>query len=153
MTADLDLLPRAETLSEDGYRLEDQVGFLLRRANQRHTAIFAEGMPHGLTPTQFAALVKLGDEQGCSQNRLGRLTAMDVATIKGVVDRLRDRGLVVAVADPEDRRRTVLHLSGKGTGLLAEAKRAGAEITERTLDPLSPRERAQLLRLLEKIAG
>ena len=81
MTVDLDLLPGAETPGDDGYRLEDQVGFLLRRANQRHTAIFAEGMPYGLTPPPFAALVKLGDEQGCSQNRLGRLTAMDVATI------------------------------------------------------------------------
>jgi len=33
------------------------VGFLLRRANQRHTAIFADGMAEAdLTPTQFTAL-------------------------------------------------------------------------------------------------
>ena len=152
MTASLDLARRAAA-GVDDYRLEDQVGFLLRRANQRHTAIFAEDMPFGLTPTQFAALVKLGDENGCSQNRLGRLTAMDVATIKGVVDRLRDRGLVVARPDPEDRRRTLLHLSDDGRRIVVDAKHAGREITERTLEPLTARERTMLLRCLEKIAG
>lgn len=143
----------APEAADEGYCLEAQVGFLLRRAHQRHTAIFAEGMPHHLTPTQFAALVKLADEGGCSQNRLGRLTAMDVATIKGVVDRLRERRLVQAMPDPHDRRRTLLHLSEDGTRLLDDARRAGRRITERTLEPLSPRDRAALLRCLEKIAG
>ena len=42
------------------YRLEDQVGHLLRRANQRHAAIFFEGLDNRqLTPTQFAALIKI----------------------------------------------------------------------------------------------
>ena len=45
------------------YRLEEQVGFLMRRAHQRHTAIFAARIgPHQLTPTQFATLAKIHDE-------------------------------------------------------------------------------------------
>ena len=42
------------------YRLTSQAGHLLRRANQRHLAIFAARMPE-LTPRQFAALAKLHD--------------------------------------------------------------------------------------------
>ena len=41
---------------------------------------------------QWAALAKLAEVGECSQNLLGRLVAMDVATIKGVVERLVRRG-------------------------------------------------------------
>ncbi len=44
------------------YLLEQQAGHLLRRAHQRHTAIFQEIQGDSqLTPLQFAALVKLRD--------------------------------------------------------------------------------------------
>ena len=136
----------------EAYRLDGQVGFLLRRAQQRHAAIFADGMPHGLTPTQIAVLVKLEELGPCSQNHLGRLTAMDVATVKGVVDRVRARRLVTAKPDPNDRRRTLLDLTAEGREIVAKARRAGVAITERTLEPLTARERASLLRLLEKVS-
>src|SRR5206468_1789491 len=51
-------LSRAMT-KRRGYRLDDQVGFVLRQAQQRHTALFASLMIEGLTPTQWAALAKL----------------------------------------------------------------------------------------------
>ena len=44
---------------ESHYVLDDQVGFLLRVAMQRHTSIFTTRMIEGLTQTQFAALAKL----------------------------------------------------------------------------------------------
>src|ERR1700722_10722267 len=77
---------------EEPYVLDEQVGFALRQAQQRHTTIFAAKMIEDLTPTQWAALAKLREVGDCSQNHLGRLTAMDAATIKGVVDRLTARG-------------------------------------------------------------
>ena len=86
------------------YLLDEQVGFLLRQASQRHTAIFAVRMMDDLTPTQWAALARLNERGPCSQNLLGRLTAMDAATIKGVVDRLVSRGLAETRPDPQDTR-------------------------------------------------
>jgi len=75
--------------SEQGrYVLDDQGGFLMRVAMQRHTSIFTSRMIEGLTQTQFAALAKLYEVGPCSQNHLGRLIYLDAATIKGVVDRL-----------------------------------------------------------------
>ena len=44
---------------EAGYVLDEQVGFLMRVAMQRHTSIFSSRMIEGLTQTQFAALAKL----------------------------------------------------------------------------------------------
>ena len=63
-------------MKKSAYRLEDQVGHLLRRANQRHAAIFFDGLGQKLTPMQFAVLIKIGDEGEVSQNLLGRLAAM-----------------------------------------------------------------------------
>ncbi len=57
-----------------GYRLEDQIGFILRKASQRHLSIFAELVPD-LTSMQFAALAKLFELGPVSQNGLGRETA------------------------------------------------------------------------------
>ncbi len=135
------------------YRVEDQVGFLLRRANQRHTAIFAEGMAAAdLTPTQFTALVKVVELGQVTQNLLGRLAAMDPATIQGVVRRLIDRDLVTRADDPMDRRTIVLAPTAAGVALAGQAVVAARGITEATLEPLSAEERALLLSLLRKIA-
>ena len=133
------------------YALEDQVGFLLRLANQRHTAIFAAGMIDGLTPTQFAALAKLRANGPCSQNRLGRLISVDAATIKGVIDRLAARGLIKRTQDPKDRRRRAVTLSETGRETAERAVLAATAITEATLVPLGPKERVALIKLLRVI--
>src|SRR4030081_2195113 len=93
------------------YVLDEQVGFILRQVWQRHATIFAREIGINLTPTQWAALAKLTETRPCSQNQLGRLTAMDVATIKGVIDRLTARGLTETSPDPEDGRRLMVRLT------------------------------------------
>lgn len=144
--------PPAKAAKGGEYVLEAQVGHALRRAHQRASAIFMEIMgEHKLTPTQFAALAKLGDEGSVSQNRLGRLTAMDPATMQGVVRRLIARGLVRRDPDPVDRRRTMLRLSAPGRRLVARAIPLGKEVTARTLAPLDRTERAAFLRLLKRL--
>jgi DNA-binding MarR family transcriptional regulator len=123
------------------YRLDDQVGFVLRQAQQRHAAIFADTMIEGLTPTQWAALAKLAEVGPCSQNQLGRLTAMDSATIKGVIDRLTARGLTRAAADADDARRLAVDLTPHGAEVYARGEAAAQEITAQTLAPLDGDER------------
>jgi DNA-binding MarR family transcriptional regulator len=134
------------------YVLEHQAGHLLRRAHQRHTTIFQDGMGDvQLTPTQYAALVKIRDTGQISQNQLGRLTAMDPATIQGVVQRLAARGLVDRTPDLHDRRLMQLRLTAKGRALVQTAVARGIAITEATLAPLSEAERPLFLSLLRKL--
>lgn len=134
------------------YVLEDQIGHLLRRAHQRASAIFmARFATLQLTPTQYAALVKIRDEGEVSQNRLGRLTAMDPATMKGVIERLEKRDLIISKADPDDRRRTLWRLTGEGRGLIGRALTAGVATTAETLAPLSPKEQKTFLALLARL--
>jgi len=137
---------------ERRYRLDDQVGYILRLASQRHAALFAARFGSDLTPTQFAALVRLAEMGECSQNELGRQTAMDVATIKGVIDRLRAKGLVDQTADPGDKRRSLLSLSPKGRAMIADLHAAGFGVTDETLDPLDAAEQETFLTLLRRLA-
>ena len=143
---------KAGNNTDNAYRLEDQVGHLLRRAHQRATAIFIERLNDAqITPTQFAALAKLADEGELSQNHLGRLTAMDPATIQGVTRRLKARGLVTGRADPKDGRRTVLRLTATGAGLAKNIIPKGFGVSEGVLEPLSKAEQKQFLRLLTRL--
>ena len=134
------------------YRLDEQVGFILRRASQRHQIIFGNEIPD-LTATQFAALAKLFELGPVSQNELGRQTAMDAATIKGVIDRLRKRGHVATRPDPDDMRRLYVEISPDGIKAFAGYATAALRISEQTLAPLGVRERMQFLQLLDKIAN
>lgn len=134
------------------YKLEDQVGYVLRRAHQRASAIFQATMPDGqITPTQFTALVRLSEEGEVSQNLLGRLTAMDPATIQGVIRRLIERGLVETRHDPDDRRRRLLRLTAAGRDHVAHLIPAGPDVSARTLEPLNPEEQRTFMALLRRL--
>jgi MarR family transcriptional regulator, lower aerobic nicotinate degradation pathway regulator len=133
------------------YVMEDQVGFLMRVAMQRHTSIFMSLMPHDLTQMQFAALAKLVEVGVCSQNHLGRLIHLDAATIKGVVDRLRTRKLVTIEVNPKDRRRSMVAVTKEGERMAREATSLAHRITKETLAPLRATEQRQIVRLLQKM--
>lgn len=133
------------------YVLDTQVGFVLRQVMQRHTTIFGARMGEEITATQWAALSKLFEKGPCSQNLLGRLTAMDAATIKGVVDRLVKRALVETRPDPDDGRRLVVGLTAEGAAFAERALPIAREITDETLAPLGTEERAQFMALLERL--
>jgi DNA-binding MarR family transcriptional regulator len=144
--------PPAPSAGAADYALEDQVGHLLRRVHQRATAIFLARIGEAeLTPTQWAALVKLQDTGGASQNHLGRLTAMDPATIQGVVRRLEDRRLIERAGDPDDRRRSILRLSAEGQVLVDRLKANAHAVSRAILEPLDARERAEFLRMLRAL--
>ena len=138
--------------ASSNYELDKQVGYLLRLASQRHTAIFQKHALDNLTPTQFSTLVRLSELGEMSQNHLGRTAAIDVATVKGVVDRLKAKGLVHTRPDQVDKRRSVISLTDKGTALISDLSRIGLQITEETLSPLTAGERRTLLGLLDKIS-
>ncbi len=137
---------------EERYILDDQVGFLLRQAQQRHTTIFAAEMIESLTPTQWAALAKLREVGDCSQNHLGRLTAMDAATIKGVIDRLTGRGFTDGPSGSGRRSPYRRRADAAGSDLYDRAAPIAALITEKTLEPLGEDERSTLVDLLRRMA-
>lgn len=132
------------------YCLDEQIGYLLRLANQRHLEIFNRIMPE-LTPTQFAALARLRQLGPLSQNELGRQVGMDIATTNGVVDRLLKKNLIRSAADQRDRRRLRISLTARGRRVITESTDFAGQITRETLAGLTPGESSQLVNLLLKL--
>ncbi len=144
-------IPGAAAAEAAPYSLDEQVGFILRQVAQRHAAIFSAGIGADVTMTQWAALSKLDETGPLSQNLLGRHTVMDAATIKGVIDRLTQRGLTETHLDPNDQRRRLVSLTDPGRALVHRVAVQALQVTEDTLAPLTGDERATLMALLMKL--
>jgi DNA-binding MarR family transcriptional regulator len=139
---------------DSAYRLDDQVGFLLRRAYQRASAnLVARIGAYAITPAQFATLARLYEQGKVSQNRLGRLVAMEPANIRDVVLRLKKRRLVATERDPGDGRLILIGLTSAGVALIRVLVAVEAECTSKTLAPLRANERKLLHDLLRRLAG
>ena len=132
------------------YRLDEQVGYKLRLATQRHLEIFSQHLSD-VTPTQFSILARLYEVGETSQNQLGRLVAMDAATTKGVISRLLEKQLVEARADPNDWRRRQISLTDAGRELTIASIEKAKKITAETVVHLTERDVQRLLALLDKI--
>ncbi|GBQ35388.1 winged helix-turn-helix transcriptional regulator [Gluconacetobacter azotocaptans] len=136
------------------YDLSAQIGHLLRRAYQRHTALFQETIPDDrLTAVQFAVLVAIRDEQPAPLIHIGRTTAIDHATLRGIVARLKERQLVDIHNDTADRRQRIVSLTPQGEELVRTHIPEALHITELTLAPLNECERVAAMHILRKLAG
>ncbi|WP_258589859.1 MarR family winged helix-turn-helix transcriptional regulator [Mesorhizobium sp. AR02] len=133
----------------DRYVFSDQVGYLLRRAYQRHLAIFqANAGDPQLTAVQFSTLCALKESGPQSQSELVKATSVDQGTIRGIVDRLKDRGLIAFSKDPADARKVIVSITAAGLQLLERTVPHALEITELTMKHLNPAERMALLHTL-----
>ncbi|OWY04560.1 MarR family transcriptional regulator [Thioclava sp. IC9] len=128
-------------------------GHLIRRLNQRSTAVFQKRIkdaPLELTSVQFAALDALSREPGMDQAQLAARIAYDRATIGDVVKRLVQKGLVERTVSETDRRARSLHLSPKGAEALEGARPVVTRLQAEILEGLSEEEAAQFIVLARK---
>lgn len=135
-----------------GFRLDDQIGHLLRLAYQSASVHLARRLkPYDLKPQQGATLLRLKELGPTPQNRLGEAVGMPRANIHKMVERLAARGLVETAADPDDARRRVVGLTAEGRALVARLIPLDAASTEDALAGFSEQERRTLYRLLRRL--
>ncbi|WP_110686409.1 MarR family winged helix-turn-helix transcriptional regulator [Salinicola aestuarinus] len=143
--------------SEDAPRSEchtftDQVGHLLRRAYQRHTALFQQqSLDSQLTPIQFVTLSALHDRGASSLTQLVKATSIDLATIRGVIKRMQSRGWIETTSDPSDQRKVIVGVTAAGNALLVEMWPRARQVSSMTMKGLNVAERVALIHLLEKM--
>lgn len=136
------------------YEFSEQIGHLLRRAYQRHLAIFSQTIDDPqLTAVQFAVLSANRRLGPSSISDLGKATAIDGATVRGIIERLQARGLVELQANPDDRRKSIVELTERARTLLDQTTPTAARISELTMADLNAVERVAVLHLLRKLCG
>jgi len=101
-------------------RIEDCISFLIGKAGQQIARRAREGLvPYGVTPTQYAVLKVLWEQDGQSGAELGSRMLIESATVTGVVDRLQAAGLLERRPHGADRRIHSLFLTEPGRALHA----------------------------------
>jgi DNA-binding MarR family transcriptional regulator len=134
------------------YAFSEQVGHLLRKAYQRNMAIFQQNVDDSqLTAVQFITLCAVRDGGPSSLTELVKATAVDQATIRGIVERLKARDLITLEPDPQDRRKVIVGLSDSGHQLVRDTVPHAARVSELTMGNLNPAERVAILYLLRKM--
>ena len=134
--------------------LDELLGYSLRRAQVAMFAAFHEatrGM--GITPPRFTALVVIGSNPGMSQTALGNVLGIARSGAMLLTDWFEAQGLVERRRLPNDGRAWGLHLTARGERLMSRLRRRVLEIDLRRSGTLTPAERRELLRLLEKLSG
>ena len=141
------------SLDPSDYDFSEQVGHLLRKAYQWHMSIFQElSCEPNLTAPQFVALCTIQEMKTCSITDIVKATAVDQATMRGVVERLKSKEWINLSEDPTDKRKVVIQLSESGEALVARMIPCAKQVTEATLGNLNPAERVALTFLLKKMS-
>jgi DNA-binding MarR family transcriptional regulator len=82
----------------------------------------------------------LWNQDKVTQQALCHLTAKDKPSMTRLIDKLEKSRLVRYVADPNDRRINLIHLTTDGVTLQAKATEIVTRITQRTLNNITDEE-------------
>ena len=127
-------------------------GHLIRRLHQISTAIFAEECAaSGLTSVQYASLTAIRENPEVDATRLSFLIAFDRSTLGDVLERLEAKGWITRSPSPHDKRIKLLHLSPEGAKVLKAVAPDVRRVQQRLLEPLGPRERVEMVRMLAQL--
>lgn len=137
-----------ESLADES--LAEAFGTVARRLRHRSREALA---PWDITPSQWRAVATLRRHPTLRLSELSDHLRIAPRSTTEVVDGLQERGFVERLPDPNDRRATLVQLTGKGSELVAaigSVRAADAEGIFRVLDDV---DRAELSRILRSLRG
>ncbi|MEH0875078.1 MarR family transcriptional regulator [Pectobacterium cacticida] len=126
-------------------------GFLIRRLNQVHHAIFYDMLKGEITPLQYGLLTVLNTQSGLDQTALSEELGADRTTLAATIELLEKRQLLKREMHYSDKRRKVVNITLKGRRLLTKTQQQMHEAQLRLLAPLSAHERQQFLSLMKQL--
>ena len=134
--------------------LGDYTGFLMNFCAARSRGAFAADLERlGLRPPEFAVMSVIAARPGLTQQALVDATGVDPSSMVQLLDGLEEAGLAERRPHATDRRKRAVHLTKQGRSVLARGRRAAARVSRQTFARLDDDERAELHRLLRKLAG
>ncbi|MXP09742.1 MarR family winged helix-turn-helix transcriptional regulator [Pseudoblastomonas halimionae] len=106
----------------------------------------------GVTGPQARLVLLINREPGETQTYYAERLEVEPITLCRMVDRLEEAGLVARRVCDNDRRARRIELTPAGRGTLTELRTRVDAVLENMLDGLSPDERDDLTRLLERVS-
>ncbi|MDA3887889.1 MAG: MarR family transcriptional regulator [Allgaiera sp.] len=133
---------------------QNTLGFLLHDASRLMRRRFeARGAVHGLSSSQWRALVYLARTGGLAQARLAEFLEVEPISVSRLVDRMEQGGWVRRSPDPQDRRVRLVHATEKAMSAFEEVKALAGEVYEEALAGIDPAQRAALMAGLSQVVA
>jgi DNA-binding MarR family transcriptional regulator len=130
------------------FKLEDEPGHLIRRAQQLAVSTFHAVHGRHVTPIQYAILCALSDAPGIDQVTLAQMVALDNSTAADIAARLETKGWILREMLPRRQRR--LSLTAEGQAVLQELRPQVDALYVQLMRNLAPAEQQEFMRLLRK---
>ena len=129
-----------------GFEAEPQrhVGYLIRRAQQRHVAAWTRIASPEISSVQYTILVVLDQRGEASQRELCDAADLDRSTIADLVGRMERKGLIARRRDPRDARRNTVTLTDAGRVERERLRPLVDQVQEALVASMSPQDRAAL---------
>ncbi|MFO0675472.1 MAG: MarR family transcriptional regulator [Polyangiaceae bacterium] len=106
----------------------------------------------GLTAQQRFMVRCVGRFPGIAPGEVARALHLDPGTVSSTLRRLEEKGLVRRDKDPDDSRRTSLHLTARGRRFDAPTERTVESSVQRMLDATSAADISRVVTLLDRLA-
>lgn len=130
------------------------LGLLLVQVGFQAGRQFGERLaPLGIEQRQAGMLTRLAANEGRSQQAIAELIGVNATRMVFLVDELERLGLVERRRNPADRRSHALYLTAEGQAMLGRVKGVAAEHEAHLAAGLSAADRAELTRLLRRLAS
>lgn len=116
--------------------VDDYLPALLAQASQLISGEFHEVVNRqGFTVSEWRVLATLSDGTALSIGRLAQVTTMKQPTVTRVIDRMVAKGQIERVASEEDRRVTLVRITGAGARTARKLVAMAREHEARVLEP------------------
>jgi DNA-binding MarR family transcriptional regulator len=135
----------------ESHDVSEYTGYLIRRAQQAHVAVWQREVSADVTSVQFGVLNVLAGSPGASQQHLVERLDLDRSTIADIVRRLEQRKLIERERDGADKRRNRVHLTHLGRAELDYLLPRVAKVDEVLTRGLSSDEASALRRILATV--
>ena len=139
----------------DDSRMRRLVGYRLAQAGAAANRVFDDylGKPLALRRVDYTILVLVNSNRDATNRQLARLLGLSRPYLTVTLDKMAARGLLTRVRNDEDRRSSLLRLSGQGKKLVREADAVAATMESALLGRLTQGEASILFELLDKISS
>lgn len=134
--------------------MESNIGYLLSDSGRLLRRTFDERVRSlGLTAAQARLLLSLEKFPDNNQVFYAERIEVEPITVTRMVDRMEEAGWVERVADPNDRRARILHLTDKSREIVEPLRVIINGLVADMTEGLSPEEKRTMITLLEKISA
>ena len=98
-------------------------------------------------------MIILAREDGLDQISVATRAMIDTSTVKDVLTRLEDKGLVTREYGVQDRRKRLILLTNAGREVLSHAESEARRASRHLLAPLSVEERKLFLQMIDRVVA